>query len=500
MSGADAGRVASGASVSRPRVAIVGIWHETNTYASRPATLADFEEFELLSGEELAEHNRGVGSVIGGFLDAEQEFDLVPVFSAGAWPSGPASAETWAILRDRLVTELAAAGPVDGVLVNLHGAMVVEGCNNVELATAEAIRGVVGDVPLAAVLDLHANVHPELVDHIEVLVGYDTYPHVDMRERGREAAALLARVLAGEKLRTVLAKSPLLTCPLAQGTEDQPMRGLLDRAVARGREAGVVRVSIAAGFPYDDVPMVGNSAYVVAREEDREIAAQVADETIADIEAHADDFVLDRPTPDKAVALALEETVRPVVLADVADNVGGGSPGDGTAVLAELIAQAAPDAVVIIADREVAAAATRAGAGAVLRDLRLGGKTDDLHGDPLAIDEAEVLTLTDGDYVSTSTWQTGQHFTLGPSALLRIGGVRVLVTDRPVPPFHRDQLTIVGVEPGETAVVVAKSAVAWRAAFPDAAATIEVDGPGACPIDLTRLPRTTTPIRLRASS
>ncbi|HIT74841.1 MAG TPA: M81 family metallopeptidase [Candidatus Avipropionibacterium avicola] len=482
----------------RPRVAIVGVWHETNSYASRPATLADFEEFELLSGQALAEHNRGVGSVIGGFLDAEDDFDLVPVFSAGAWPSGPASAQTWATIRDRLVTELAAAGPLDGVLVNLHGAMVAEGCSNVEVATATAIREVVGEVPLAAVLDLHANIHPDLTELVEVLVGYDTYPHVDMRDRGREAAELLGRMLAGERLCTVLAKSPLLTCPLAQGTEDQPMRGLLERARDRASEAGVVRVSIAAGFPYDDVATVGNSAYVVAAVADRRIAARVADETIADIEGRAHEFGLDRPTPDKAVAEALEQEVAPVVLADVADNVGGGCPGDGTAVLVELLAQQAPDAVVIIADREVAAAATRAGEGAVLTDLLLGGKTDRLHGEPVRIPRAEVVRLTDGDYVSTSTWQTGQRFTLGPSALLRVDGVQILVTDRAVPPFHRDQLTLVGIDPARTAVLVAKSAVAWRAAFGDAALAIEVDGPGACPIDLGRLPRTTTPMRVRA--
>ncbi len=487
-------------SATRQRVAIVGIWHETNTYASRLVTLDDFAEFELLSGKELADHNRGVGSVIGGFLDHENRFDLVPVFSAGAWPSGPASAQTWAHLRNRLVTELAAVGPVDGVLVNLHGAMVAEGCDNVELETARAIREVVGDVPLAAVLDLHANIHPDLPDLIEVLVGYDTYPHVDMRDRGREAGDLLARMLEGEQLCTVLAKSPMLTCPLAQGTEDQPMRGLLERAQDRARQAGVVRVSIAAGFPYDDVPTVGNSAYVVADVADRAVAAQVADETIADIEGRAHEFELHRPTPDKAVAEALEQDVAPVVLADVADNVGGGCPGDGTAVLRELIAQDAPDAVVIIADRAIAAAATAAGQGAVLTDFLLGGKTDDLHGDPVHIERAEVVRLTDGDYVSTSSWQTGQHFTLGPSALLRVGGVQILVSDRPVPPFHRDQLTIVDVDPARTRVIVAKSAVAWRAAFGDAAKAIEVDGPGACPIDLSRLPRTTTPIRVRAQA
>ena len=489
----------TGSDTGPARVAVVGVWHETNGYAARRVSLDDFAEFELLSGRALYDHNRGVGSVIGGFLDLEDELDLVPVFSAGAWPSGPASAQTWATIRDRLVTELAAIGPVDGVLVNLHGAMTCDGCDNVELATATAIREVVGDVPVAAVLDLHANVHPGLPELIDVLVGYDTYPHVDMRDRGREAAELLQRMTVGEDLCTVLAKSPLLTCPLAQGTDDEPMRGLLTRAQQRAREAGVVRVSIAAGFPYGDVPQVGASVYVVADRADRAAAARVADETIADIEGRADEFALDRPSPDKAVAEALEQQQRPVVLADVADNVGGGSPGDGTAVLAELLAQQAPDAVVIIADREVARAATAAGPGAVLHDISLGGRTDDLHGPPLAIDEAEVEVLTDGEYVSTGSWQNGQRFSLGPSALIRIGGVRVLVTDRPVPPFHRDQLTLVGVDPAVTAVLVTKSAVAWRAAFPDAAVTIEVDGPGACPIDLRRLPRTTTPIRLRAA-
>lgn len=483
----------------RPRVAIVGVWHETNGYASRRATLDDFAEFELLSGSALADHNRDVGSVIGGFLDLEAELDLVPVFSAGAWPSGPASAQTWATIRDRLVGELTAAGAVDGVLVNLHGAMTCDGCDNVELATATAIREVVGDIPVSAVLDLHANLHPRLPDLIDVLVGYDTYPHVDMRDRGREAGELLQRMLRGEDLCTVLAKSPLLTCPLAQGTDDQPMRGLLSRAQQRARAAGVLRVSIAAGFPYGDVPQVGSSVYVVAERAARAAAARVADETIADIEGCAAEFELDRPSPDKAVAEALEQQERPVVLADVADNVGGGSPGDGTAVLAELLAQQAPDAVVILADPQVARAATAVGPGGVLRDFDLGGRTDDLHGPPLRIPEAEVEVLTDGEYVSTSTWQTGQRFSLGPSALVRIGGVRVLVTDRAVPPFHRDQLTLVGVDPGVTAVLVTKSAVAWRAAFPDAAVTIEVDGPGACPIDLRRLPRTTTPIRLRAA-
>src|SRR5699024_8187454 len=297
----------------RPRVAVVGVWHETNGYASRRATLDDFAAFELLSGRELYEHNRGVGSVIGGFLDLEDRLDLVPVFSAGAWPSGPATAQTWATIRDRLVTELAAAGPVDGVLVNLHGAMVCDGCDNVELATATAIREVVGPVPVAAVRDPHAHVHPLLPVLLHVLVGYHSCPHVVMRARGRETAGLLGRMLAGDDLCTVLAKSPLLTCPLAQGTEDEPMRGLLARARRRAADAGVVRVSIAAGFPYSDVPQVGTSVYVVTDRRRRAEAARVADGTIADIESCAEDYLLDRPSPDKADAEQLDTQLHPEV-------------------------------------------------------------------------------------------------------------------------------------------------------------------------------------------
>jgi microcystin degradation protein MlrC len=198
---------------------VLGFWHETNTWSPFPTTIDDFAAFELAAGVDIAEKNAGVGSVIGGFLDAE-DLELALCFSAGAWPSGPLTADARSQVLERCVSQLTAAGVVDGVLLNLHGAMVAEDDQNPELTLVSGVRDVVGQVPIACVLDLHANTSPELVDQCNVVISYDTYPHVDMRARGREAASMLARmIVGGERFETSLAKVPLLACPLAQATD-----------------------------------------------------------------------------------------------------------------------------------------------------------------------------------------------------------------------------------------------------------------------------------------
>jgi microcystin degradation protein MlrC len=182
------------------------------------------------------------------------------------------------------------------------------------------------------------------------------------------------------------------------------------------------------------------------------------------------------------------------VLVDVADNIGGGAPGDGTEILAQLLEQGAHGAVVPIADAEVALAAARAGGGASLR-VELGGKTDDLHGPPIPV-EARVVRITDGRYRGGGTWKTGQSFSMGTTAVLDAGGVVLVVMERPVPPFHAEQLLSVGIEPRDAALIVVKGAVAWRSAYGDVAAeVIEVDTPGICPLDPLVLSRATAPMR-----
>jgi microcystin degradation protein MlrC len=448
----------------------------------------------LLTGHEIDVRNRGTGSVIGGFYDAH-DVNLVPIFSAGAWPSGPAEAPVIAELFGRLEDGLRRAGPLDAVVANLHGAMVAEGLPDVEAAALSLIREVVGDVPVGAVLDLHANPSPQLVDACDVLVSYDTYPHVDMRERGAEVIALTGEVLRGRRLMTTVRKVPLLVCPLAQATDAAPMRTLQAAAEARAKAAGIARVCVVGGFAYSDVERAGMSVLVIHDDDGADVARDVVDETIADICAHAEDFAVVRDSTKVAVASAVASVHHPVFLADVADNVGGGSPGDGTALLAELLAVGAKDAVVTIADREAALLAAHAGVGAVI-DVRVGGKTDRLHGAPVPV-RATVVRITDGRYRAAGSWMTGREFSMGTTAVLAVDGVTLVVTERATPPFHAEQLSSVGVDVARAKIVVVKGAIAWRAAYGSIAAeVIEVATPGVCPVDIDSLPRRTVPMSL----
>lgn len=238
---------------SKKRVGIVGLWHETNTYSPRRPTLADFAEFELLRGEEVAERHLGKGTVIGGMLGTSG-FDPAPVFSAGTWPAGPAGRGALDDLLGRLERELRGAGRLDGLLLDLHGAMACEGTDDVEMEAVRLSREVIGEIPLAAVLDLHGNPSPGFVDLCDAIVAYDTYPHEDMRERGQEAAVLMAEILDGRKLRTAVGKVPLLSCPLAQVTAEPPMCELLEEARELAYEAGM-RSGHAKGEPTARFPL-----------------------------------------------------------------------------------------------------------------------------------------------------------------------------------------------------------------------------------------------------
>ncbi len=479
------------------RVGILGMWQETNTYSSRPTTIAEFEAFELLEGDAIIRHHRGTGSVIGGFLDGLGDIEPVPLFSAGAWPAAPPDAATTHMLIDRLESVLRHAPDLDGLLVNLHGAMVTAVFSDMEAETLRRIRGRYPHVPLMAVLDLHANFSAEACAYCDAVTGYRTYPHVDMADCGREAAALIVRALAGERFITAYGKLGHLTTPLAQGTQQQPMRGLIERAEARALAVGAERVTLLPGFPYSDVARCGFGVLTVATAAKAQAALATVAETMADVELHLPDFVVRRPDARSAVNDAAARMVGPVILADVADNVGGGSPGDGTALLAELVQQRVSGAVVIIADASAAEAARAAGPGSTLT-LTIGGKSDRLHGAPV-VAEARVLRLTDGNYRAGGSWMTGQSFSMGPTAVVElVGGVTVVVVSKATPPFHIEQLTANGIDPTKASVIVAKGAIAWRAAYESVmASAIEVDTPGCCPVDPTSLPRRYAPLSVQ---
>jgi microcystin degradation protein MlrC len=476
------------------RVAIAGLWHETNTYSSRPTDLDSFRAFELLEGQPILEEHAGKGTVIGGIL-AQGGFEPVPIATAGAWPAGRVTREAQEEVYGRLERGFREAGPLDGVILDLHGAMVGDGLDDAELAAVGLVREVVREVPLVAVHDLHGNPSPEMASGCDALISYETYPHVDMAERGREAAVLMAEVLGGASYRTLVRKTPLLICPLAQSTDVPPMSELRDRATRLEAEPRLRRISLLPGFPYGDVARAGFSTVVVHEAGGEEAAEAAAGELADQVLTRREEWIVERPGPAEAVAQALAGGEPPVILVDVADNIGGGSPGDGTALLSELLVQGAQGAVVSIADPEVARRAAGLGEGAAIQ-ARVGGKTDHLHGDPMEI-EGKVLRVTDGRYRSEGTWQTGREFRMGTTVVIRLEGVSLVVMERATPPFHGEQLRSVGIEPSEAAIITAKGAIAWRAAYGDVAGTvIEVDTPGICPVDPQVLERTSELMRV----
>ena len=388
---------------------------------------------------------------------------------------------------DTLALErLAEALPVDGVLLELHGAMVTERCPDAEGELLRRVRQVVGpDLPVVATLDLHANISPEMVEHATALVGYDTYPHVDNFARGQEAFGIIADAVRGRtRPVAVLAQVPMLIGPPRQCTLTPPMQDMFALVHERERQPGIISITLAGGFPFADTPCTG-AAVVAIADGDEALARSTAQAVADEMWARREDFRL-RLTPlQEAIGWALEHG-GPVILADGSDNPGGGAPCDGTVMLQALIEAQAPNSTVaIIVDPESVAAAWDAGEGQEIT-LNVGGKTDDRHGQPLTL-TGTVRLLSEGNYVNEGPMSRGLPVAMGRTAVFVVGGVEIVLTERRIQPYDTQALRCLGIEPAERLLIGLKSAVHFRAAFgPLARRIFEVDTPGVHNPDVTQ--------------
>lgn len=461
-----------------------GIAHETHTFSAEPTTL---ETLGVVRGDELLAYagmNHSVGGVIDGCRAAGIE--LAPTLFAGDVSTGIPDRETFETIVGELCERIAAALPADGVVLTLHGAMVAEGFPDAEAEIARRVREVVGaEMPIAVTLDLHANIGQAMVDRVDIVTTYDTYPHTDAAERAREAVDLLARTIRGEIRPTMaLAKPPLMPVPQGMASGEEPFRSLYARAHEMERSGEALTVTVAGGFAYADVPEAG-VGMLVTTDGDPEAARRLADELAALAWSRRQEMVVRNTPPGEAVAQAIAFGRGPVMLVDVGDNIGGGTPGDGTVLLAELLAQSAEEATVVIADAEAAAAAFAAGVGGTLR-AAVGGKVDRLHGDPVAV-EGQVRLLCDGRWVHEGPENAGVPVEMGPTAVVRCGGVNLVLTSRKTMPGDQQQLKSVGIDPTRQRIIVVKAAVRWRGGFePIAAHAIYADTPGLGSVDLNR--------------
>jgi microcystin degradation protein MlrC len=465
------------------RIFMAMVSHETNTFSTIPTDRAQFEARDLRYGGEILEAYRGTGTCLGGMIGAAElhGLTLVPSVAASASPAGRVTRDLYEAVKARLLADLKAAGPLDGILLDLHGAMVVEGLDDGEGDLLAAVRDVVGPaLPLAVTLDFHANVTPSMARHATLLHGYKTYPHVDMAERGREAAERLIDVARGRLRPTIALRQPPLLPPIAsQLTARGPMRRLYDLAGELERRPGIVSISVFAGFPLADIRDAGLSVYVAA-DGAQALADECADRLVATAWEHRREFIHHALPVAEAVAkgLALPRGGQPVVLADIADNTGGGGAGDTTEILRELLRVGARGATVAcLWDPAAVQACLRAGVGASVT-VPVGGKIDPRHGPPITV-TGRVRTLSDGRFIHKGPMMRGLEGRLGPTAVLDVDDVKIILISQRWQTLDPEMLRFVGIDPGAERLIAVKSTIHYRAAFePLAHAIIEVDAPG----------------------
>lgn len=476
-------------------IAVGGFQHETNTFAPSKADYATFAQGgawpPLAEGDGIATRLSGANIPAAGALAAlhaagKRASGLV---WAAASPTAHVTADAFERIVGTLTQRLAQAGAIDGVYLDLHGAMVTEHLDDGDGEILARVRRIVGPkVPIVASLDLHANVTQRMLACADGLVAYRTYPHVDMRETGARAARLLLALRErGTPLACAMRPLDFLTSLASQSTFIEPGRRLYDLLAAIEREEDAV-LSFTPGFPLADVPECqmavlgyGADPTGVAR-----AVARLAD-AVTDAEP---EFAVDLWTPGDAVAHAARrgKVGAPVVLADTQDNPGAGANGDTTGLLAALIAANPPGAVLgLLIDRASAAQAHALGIGRKAR-FHLG-ETSGLPGHLPLSAKFEVVALADGKFTCTGPMFEGFAMQLGPMAVLAHGNVRVVLASKKVQAADQAMFRHVGIEPRRERILALKSSAHFRADFaPLASEILIVAAPGPAPADPAMLP------------
>ena len=479
-----------------PRIAIGGIIHETHTFAEIRTTLGDFQEQTLYFGDEVLRHMRGSRSGIGGMIATADAFGwrMAPTAYGSAMPGGIVTENALHTILSELIKQLTAQLPVDGVLLTLHGAMVTAEQQDAESYILHRIRQVVGpQIPIVVELDMHGNISQETVSIADVIVAFDTNPHVDAHARGVEAATILRDLLEGQLQPTpALRKVPILLAPQATDTSDLPLRAVHERVTELEAAKEVICICVMAGFAYADTPFTG-PAVIVTTDNQPYLAQQLAQELARLLwQTYWQTDLPEFLDPTAAVAEALAQPEGPIILVDSADNIGGGTPGDGTDVLQAMLAHDVENGTIVLADPEAVNACWAVGEDAEIT-IAVGGKADNWHGKPISV-EGTVRRLTSGTFeceLADNHFAAfyGHTIKMGRTVWLRVAGVNIVLTEQKTPPFDLAQLRSVGINPEEQRMIVVKSAVAYRAAYlPIAAGVIEMDTAGLCSANLSRFP------------
>ena len=457
------------------RIAAGGISHETSTFAPTPTTLADFETgLGLFREQAIVQRFRGANNCTGGFIEGAERhgFELIPLLWTFAYPGGLIVRADYDTLKREFLDRLTRVLPVDGVLLDLHGAMVVEGIDDGDGDFIEAVRNVVGPAcPIVVTFDLHGNHTQRRVDAASAVIGFDTYPHVDMAERGSEAADLIMRIIrGGARPVSAFRALPLFWSAACQVTNHPPIDEAFRLVHEAERRPGILSITLATGFPWADVPQMGASVIVVA-DGDPKLARATADEIGDWVWQRRERWHRKPLSVSEALDLGAKDGRYPIMLADMADNTGGGAPGDSTEVLHAFVERDLPDALLLyMVDPENARQAHAAGVGAKLH-VNLGGKSHPVQGPPMPMD-VEVVALSDGKFTYDGPMYAGLTGDLGTSAWLRQRGVNVVVVSARMQPLDQAFARTLGIDCKAMRYIGVKSSAHFRSGFEKFAGSI----------------------------
>lgn len=377
---------------SKMKIAVTGVFHETNTFAPGVTNLDHFKNDWFEDAQSFIARYKGTKTSMGAVIDYMdvEDIEVIPGFYTETMPSGIVSSQAADIIINRIVDSIDHAN-LDGIILILHGAMVSENYQDMEGKILTELRNKVGpELPIAVTLDLHANISEDMVKYADIIVGYDTYPHIDVYDRAKEAMELLIKQIKSDiNPVSVLIKPDMLIVPQAMITDEFPMKDLMDTAFKIEKDSKVINVTVAGGFPFSDVYDAGMS-FVVTTNNDKALAEKYAKELKSFAWKQREHFRLNFLSPEAAVQKASKQSSGPVILVEGSDNVGGGSPADATHVL-KYLKEVDCKSLIVIRDRESVAEANKIGVGGIFSG-HVGGKTDDLHGEPVYI-QGKIKTL-----------------------------------------------------------------------------------------------------------
>lgn len=474
--------------------------HETNTFCSLPTTLDTFAERGLLYGEAAIAARQDNNTELGGFLEAARAYGwrVVHTISAHAQPGGIVTRDTFDQLTAPIIAAAAAhPGPLHGILLGLHGAMVTDFCDDGEGELLKRLRAQIGmSVPIGITLDPHANVSRQMCDLANIMVSFKTYPHTDMRLAGRQAGDILQRTMVGEiHPRTLRVSRPMLEEVNGGRTDVGAMVGRIAQARGYEQQPDVFAVSVNGGFANADIAEVGPSVLVTAQG-DMAAHARFANELAANMWGKRLDRLNQFHTVEQAAAICKAHADAnvgdkgPIIVADYADNPGGGAYGDSTALLAALLAAGVSDACFggMTDPQTVQQLFTHQPGDTV--EVFLGGKTDPRFGGvPLALKCTLKRLSSDGDYVGSGAMIGGLKRSWGPTAVIQVDGIEVLVVTHRAQILDLQQFKAFGIDPEKKRIVALKSMQHFRAAFePVASEVIVCDSGALCTLDYACLP------------